>query len=49
MQQQPQLVKLNIKEVMAHMTTRKEIYDFLTLNGEAYLPKIESINVFFLQ
>jgi hypothetical protein len=31
------------------MQSKKEVYNFLSMNGEAYLPKLDTINVFFLK
>jgi hypothetical protein len=43
------LAKLNIHEVSEKASTKKEIYNFLALDCEAFLPKLDSINVFFLK
>jgi hypothetical protein len=34
---------------MEKCQSKKEIYNFLALDCKAYLPKIESINIYFLR
>ncbi len=48
-QQQPKLESVNIHEIMEKCQSKKEVYNFLTLECEAYLPKIDTINIFFLK
>jgi hypothetical protein len=43
------LVKVNIHEIMEKFQSKKELYNFLVLENEAYLPKADSINIFFLK
>jgi hypothetical protein len=43
------LEKVNIHTLLEKMQSKKEVYNFLSLNGEAYLPKLDTINVFFLK
>jgi hypothetical protein len=35
--------------VVEKASSKKEIYNFLALECEAYLPKIDSVNIFFLK
>jgi hypothetical protein len=47
---QPQnLQKVNIHELMEKMHSKREVYIFLTQECEAYLPKMSSVNTFFLK
>jgi hypothetical protein len=49
MSQQLQLKRVNIHELLEKMQSKKEVYNFLSMNGEAYLPKPDTINVYFLK
>lgn len=49
MQQAPQLVKVNVHEIQEKMQSKKELYNFFTQDCKAYLPKLESISIFFLK
>jgi len=31
------------------MASKKDVYNFLSIECEAYLPKLETINIFFLK
>jgi hypothetical protein len=46
---QQQLAKVNIHEILEKFQSKKELYNFLALECEAYLPKMDSINIFFLK
>lgn len=46
---QPKLERINIHELQEKASSKKEIYNFLTLECEAYLPKMEQVNIFFLK
>jgi hypothetical protein len=48
-QQQPRLERINIHELQEKASSKKEIYNFLTLECEAYLPKMDMVNIFFLK
>ena len=48
-QSQPRLEKVNVNEIMEKMASQKDVYNFLTIECEAYLPKLDSINMFFLK
>lgn len=41
--------RVNINEVTEKMQSKKELYNFLSLDCEAYLPKIDTVNVFFIK
>ena len=41
------LQRVNVHEVMERFRSKKELYDFLSQDCKAYMPKIESTNVFF--
>ena len=45
--QQPQLARVNVHESMEHFRSKKELYDFLCQDCKAYMPKIDSTNVYF--
>jgi hypothetical protein len=45
--QQPQLARVNVHELMERFRSKKELYDFLSQDCKAYLPKIDSTNVYF--
>lgn len=49
MQMQPTLSRINVNQLLIKASTKKEIYNFLTLDCEAYLPKKDTINVHFLK
>lgn len=38
-----------MNEIMEKMASKKDVYNFLTIECEAYLPKLDSINMFFLK
>lgn len=46
---QQELARVNVHEVIEKASSKKEIYNFLTLECEAYLPKIDTVNIFFLK
>ena len=43
------LEKVNIHEVMEKMASKKDVFNFLAHECEAYLPKIDTVNIFFLK
>ena len=45
--QQPQLAQVNVHELMERFRSKKELYDFLSQDCKAYLPKIDTTNVYF--
>src|ERR1700689_5559284 len=45
--QQPQLAQVNVHELMERFRSKKELYDFLCQDCKAYMPKIDSPNVYF--
>lgn len=49
MNQQIQLQRINIHEMLEKFQSKKEVYNFLTIECEAFLPKVDTINVYFLK
>ena len=49
MNPQQQVERVNINHVMEKMQSKKDVYNFLTLECEAYLPKIDTVNTYFLK
>lgn len=49
MNQNQQLAKVNVHEIMEKMQSKKDIFNFLTFECNAYLPKVDCINIFFLK
>jgi hypothetical protein len=49
MQQQQNLQAVNVNQLMIKASSKKEIYNFLALECEAYLPKVDTINVHYLK
>ena len=45
--QQLGLARVNVHELMERFRSKKELYDFLCQDCKAYLPKIDSTNVYF--
>ena len=45
----PRLEHVNVNEVMEKMASKRDVYNFLTLECEAYLPKVDTVNIFFLK
>lgn len=43
------LQQVNIHELLEKMHSKREVYLFLTQDCEAYLPKMDSVNTFFLK
>ena len=41
--------QVNIKEVMEKMASKKDVHNFLTQECEAYLPKLNIVNIIFLR
>ena len=39
----------NVMKLQEKCRSKKELYTFLTQDGQAYLPKIESTNVYFFR
>ena len=47
--QQHELTKINVHELMEKVQSKRDVYNFLTQECEAYLPNIDTINIFFLK
>ena len=45
--QQLGLARVNVHELMERFRSKKELYDFLCQDCKAYMPKIDSANVYF--
>ena len=48
-QQQLKLEQVNIHELMEKVSSKRDVYNFLTQECEAYLPKMDTVNIFFLK
>jgi hypothetical protein len=48
-QPQARLEPVNIHEVMEKMQSKRDVYNFLTHECEAYLPKLDTVNMHFLK
>lgn len=49
MSQSQRLERINIHELQEKASSKREVYNFLSLECEAYLPKPDTINIFFLK
>jgi hypothetical protein len=52
MQQNPaqhRVEQVNVRQLMEKMQSKKDVFNFLTQECEAYLPKVDSVNMFFLK
>jgi hypothetical protein len=45
----PRLEQVNINELMEKVSSKRDVYNFLTQECEAYLPKLDTVNIFFLK
>ena len=45
----PKLDNVNIREVIEKINSKRDVYNFLTHECEAYLPKMDTVNMFFLK
>ena len=41
--------QVNVNQLSAKMKSKKELYNFLLQDGQAYLPPMTSTNVYFLK
>ena len=48
-QQQLRLEQVNVRELMEKVSSKKDVYNFLSQECEAYLPKMDTVNIFFLK
>ena len=46
---QPRLEQVNVNDIMEKMASKRDVYNFLTIECEAYLPKVDTVNIFFLK
>ena len=42
-------VNINVKEFEAKYRSKREVYIFLTIDGDAYLPPFDTLTVYFLK
>ena len=49
MNQSQRLERINIHELQEKASSKREVYNFLTLEVEVYLPKPDTVNIFFLK
>ena len=42
-------VKINVKEFAAKAQSKREVYSLLTIDCKAYLPKYETITIYYLK
>lgn len=43
------LESVNIHSLMEKIASKRDVYNFLTQECEAYLPKMDTINIYFLK
>jgi len=48
-QMAPRLEQVNINELMEKVSSKRDVYNFLTQECEAYLAKMDTVNIFFLK
>ena len=48
-QQSARLEQVNIHQLMEKISSKKDVFNFLTQECEAYLPKLDTVNIFFLK
>ena len=48
-QQIPQTVRMTAKEFAAKFSTKRECFNFLTLDCQAYLPHLSTVTIYFLK
>jgi hypothetical protein len=50
-QQQPQnrVERVNVNTLMEKVQSKRDVYNFLSMECEAYLPKMDTINTYFLK
>ena len=41
--------KLNVNQLKSTFRTKNELYRFLSMDGKAFLPNVDSTNVYFLK
>ena len=47
--QNPQLAQVNVQSFMAKYKSKRECYNFLTVQVEVYLPAYETVTIYFLK
>ena len=43
------LESVNIHSLMEKIASKRDVYNFLTMECEAYLPKMDTVNIYFLK
>ena len=38
-----------MNEIMEKIASKRDVYNFLTIECGAYLPKVDTVNIFFLK
>ena len=46
---QPQTMSVNVGQLQEKCRSKRELYNFLIQDGHAFLPKIDSTNVYFFR
>ena len=46
---QQRVEQVNVRQLMEKMQSKRDVYNFLSQECEAYLPKMDTINMFFLK
>jgi hypothetical protein len=47
--QPQQLQQISVFELMNKFRSKREIYNFIAMDGQAYLPRYDSTNIYFLK
>ena len=43
------LEQVNVHTVMEKVSSKRDVYNLLSQEGEAYLPKMDTVNIYFLK
>jgi hypothetical protein len=43
------LERVNVHDMISKFSSKKEVHTFLCQECEAYLPKVDTVNIFFLK
>jgi hypothetical protein len=47
--QPQQLQQINVLDLMNKFRSKREIYNFIAMDGQVYLPRYDSTNIYFLK
>jgi len=47
--QPQQLQQINVLDLMNKFRSKKEVYNFMAMDGQVYLPRYDSTNIYFLK